>query len=192
MVEDVQKQQDTIIELLLATKREGMDKLVLELLTPDFFIAPASIRFHGSYVGGLAKHSFDVCQMVLRYNGELKLGIAEETITVSTLLHDVCKIGAYVKRDVPIGDAKPSWYWNRAQPKGHALLSLVRVAEHIALTELEVLMIRYHMGVYGLNELDHKGEYPLRGGGLAYAWHHHPIVKVMYFCDELITLGEKP
>ena len=64
-------------------------------------------------------------------------------------------------------------------------------------------MIRYHMGVYGLNEFDERsGEYPLRGDqsktseqrrgqSLANAWHHYPIVKLMYFCDELATLSEK-
>jgi hypothetical protein len=69
---------------------------------------------------------------------------------------------------------------------------VARVKQFINISELEEKMILYHMGVYGLHEFEEgKGEYPLRGGGLANAWYHHPAVKVMYFCDELATLGEK-
>lgn len=71
-------------------------------------------------------------------------------------------------------------------------MSVARVKQFINISELEEKMILYHMGVYGLHEFEEgKGEYPLRGGGLANAWYHHPAVKVMYFCDELATLGEK-
>jgi len=117
-------------------------------------------------------------------------------------------MGAY------IGTEKP-YKWNKQQPKGHALLSIERIKKHIELTELEELMIKYHMGVYGLNEFYDEddwqtGEYPLRGDhtndkemskeeskkarygkSMANAWYHNPIVKVMYFCDELATLEEK-
>lgn len=173
-----------------------MDKLVEYLKASDFFIAPASMRYHGCYVGGLAKHSFDVERMVQGYNILFKLETAKESIIIAGLLHDLCKVGAYIKKNVPVlpvGDKKPNWYWNKVQPKGHALLSLVRIAEYITLSETEVWMVQYHMGVYGLMEFDPmKGEYTLRNKAMAYAWHHKPIVKVMYFCDELVTLGEKP
>ena len=79
-------------------------------------------------------------------------------------------------------------------------------------------MIKFHMGVYGLNESYEEGswaskanaEYPLRsdhskdeeltkeesqkaryGKSLFNAWYHNPIVKIMYFCDEVATLEEK-
>ena len=79
-------------------------------------------------------------------------------------------------------------------------------------------MIRYHMGIYGLNELYEPdswefkagAEYPLRGDhskdesmskeesqkarygkSLRNAWYHNPICKLMYFCDEIATLEEK-
>ena len=43
-------------------KREGADKLLEYLMSTqsDFFIAPASTRFHGSYEGGLLEHSLNV------------------------------------------------------------------------------------------------------------------------------------
>jgi hypothetical protein len=73
--------------------------------------------------------------------------------------------------------------------------------------DIEELMIKYHMGVYGLNEFYAEddwqtGEYPIRGDkslskeerrgkSLANAWYHNPICKLMYFCDEIATLEEK-
>ena len=43
-------------------KREGADKLLEYLLSSgsDFFSAPASTRYHGSYAGGLVEHSLNV------------------------------------------------------------------------------------------------------------------------------------
>jgi len=112
-------------------------------------------------------------------------------VVIAALLHDVCKVGAYVQRS-EVGGQRSEYRWNREHPKGHARLSIEILKRMIRLTEIEELMIRFHMGVYALNEFEPgKGEYPLRGGGLANAWYHHPIVKLMYFADELATLGEK-
>ncbi len=181
------EERKTIIIDLLPIEREGMIKLVEWLSASDFFTAPASTRFHGVGVGGLARHSLNVYKKLYQYNEELKLETPADSMIVACLLHDVCKIGAYKESST----ARSGYCWNKAQPKGHAMLSLVRIAEYIKLTELEVKMIQYHMGLYGLNEFDpSKGEYSLRKGGLANAWYHYPIVKVMYFCDELVSLGE--
>lgn len=178
--------QDRIIELLRNTKRDGIEKIIAYLTESDFFSAPASTRFHGCYEGGLADHSLGVYYLLSTYNVELKLEVNADEIIIATLLHDVCKIGAYIPK------VAGGYKWNRNQPKGHALLSLLRIAAcDFVLTDLEEMMIKYHMGVYGLTEFEPgKGEYPLRGGAMANAWYHHPIVKMMYFCDEITMLRE--
>jgi len=208
-----------IKELLASTERQGIESLIEYLEDEGFFEAPASTKFHGSYKGGLAVHSFGVYKKLNELNSKLKLGEAsgngqkpldlkQENIIIAALLHDVCKVGAYV------GDQAP-YKWNRSQPKGHALLSIERVKKFIELTEIEEMMIKYHMGVYGLNEFYKEGdwqsgEFPLRGDhincegmskeesqktrygkSLANAWYHNPICKLMYFADELATLEEK-
>lgn len=208
-----------IIEALQSTNRAGMDKLIKWLETNGFFTCPASTRFHGAYKGGLANHSWNVYRLLSDYVEQFKLDTAAsagqkplkiepENISIVGLLHDICKVGAY------IGDKAP-YKWNKQQPKGHATLSLTRIKQFIKLTELEEMMIKYHMGPYGLNEFYdendwQQGEYPLRGDhsqdenmtkeesqkarygqSLANAWFHNPIVKVMYICDELATLQEK-
>jgi len=212
--------EEKIRALLESTHREGINCLIGYLVQEGFFTAPASTKFHGCYLGGLANHSFRVYELLLNTkpnilkldaitnSGQKPLPIQPANIIIAALLHDVCKVGAY------IGDEKPYKY-NKATPKGHALLSIERIKKHIELTELEELMIKYHMGVYGLNEFYEEGswqtgEYPLRGDhskdegmtkeesqkarygkSMANAWYHNPIVKVMYFCDELATLEEK-
>ena len=170
-----------IKETLMATKRPGINELIDYLKGSDFFCAPASVRFHGCYDGGLADHSWDVYARTLKANRQFKLGVEEDSIVIATLSHDLCKIGAYIPKE----EGKVNYYWNKQQPKGHALLSLKRVMEFISLVEVEEKMIKYHMGPYQLVEFDQKkGEYTLRGGVLANAWYHHPICKIMYFCDE--------
>ncbi len=182
---NIKQNQLRIENLLRSTKRDGIENLLVYLMNEGFYTSPGSTRFHGCYGGGLVVHSIGVYELLDSFAGLLQLECPADSLIIAPLLHDLCKMGAY------LGDRKPYTY-NRANPKGHATLSIERISRFIKLTELEEKMIRFHMGVYGLKEFDDKmGEYPLRGGGMANAWHHHPIVKVMYFCDELATLEEK-
>ena len=216
--------KEQIIELLRSTEREGIESVIKYLEDEGFFESPASTKFRGCYPGGLAKHSLNVyeklnlltppniCKPIS--SGQKPLPGDSNTIKIASLLHDVCKIGAYIATP----DDKNPYKWNKGQPKGHALLSIECIKKHIKLTELEELMIKYHMGIYGLEEFyeedswEYKtnAEYPIRGDhsndqgmtkeesqklrygkSMRNAWYHNPIVKVMYFCDELATLEEK-
>lgn len=199
--------KDTIIALLRSTDRPGIEGMIAWLEKEGFFTSPASTKFHGCYAGGLAEHCLRVCQLLNTFQIEFHLEVATQpgqqplpcassNIIIAALLHDVCKVGAY------LGDSAP-YKWNRNQPPGHARLSIERIREHISLLRIEELMIKFHMGVYGLNEYEERsGEYPLRGdeskskeerygGSLANAWYHNPITKLMYFCDELATFEQK-
>ncbi len=215
--------QERIIKLLRETKREGIEDLITYLIQESFFKAPASTKFHGAYEGGLAKHSLGVHDMFIKILPRTIFDITspgqkpllptniEATIAIVCLLHDTNKIGQY------LGTEKP-YKWNKNNPKGHATLSIDRIKKFIKLELLEEMMIRYHMGVYGLNEFYEKdsweyksnAEYPLRGDhskdermskeesqaarygkSLRNAWYHNPICKIMYFADELAALEEK-
>ncbi len=190
--------QERIRALLESTNREGMTYLVGYLMQEGFFEEIASARGHRSHKGGLAEHSLRVWELLSNYACDLKLSTAitagqkplpfgDDSMIIAALLHDVCKVGAYVRTKADDG-----WTNNRNKEKGHALLSIARIKKHIELTEIEEMMIKYHMGVYGLVEFDEKsGEYELRNKQMANAWYHNPIVKIMYFCDEIATLKEK-
>lgn len=178
-----------IVDLLMSTERGNIDNLIGWMVENGFFESPASTKYHGCYSGGLAKHSLHVYEMLRDMDKALKLQTPIETIIIASLLHDLCKVGAY------IGTSKP-YAWNRNHPKEHASLSIKIAKMFIELTDLEEKMILYHMGVYGLVEFQNpgqesRGEYTLRNKGMANAWYHHPVVKLMYFCDELATLKEK-
>ena len=148
-----------------------MERLVKYLNDEGFFTSPASTRFHGCYAGGLAQHSWDVYERVLEYHmrlnlppapGQKPLPLNKDNIAVAALLHDVCKIGAYI----PTPSGKNPYKWNRSQPKGHATLSIKRITKIIELEPIEEMMIKFHMGVYGLNEFYAEddwrtGDYPI-------------------------------
>ena len=48
-----QEEMKEFEELLLWTGREGMDNLITYIRASDFYTAPASTKFHGSFMGGL-------------------------------------------------------------------------------------------------------------------------------------------
>lgn len=207
MNETMHNTKITIKQLLGSTKRPGIDSLMRDLLeVGGFFESPASTKYHSARLGGLAEHSLNVYILLNETDydpiviqstagpGAITLPICRNNIIIATLLHDVCKIGAYIGNSAP-------YKWNRAQPKGHALLSLVRITKYIELEPIEEMMVKFHMGPYGLFAFEPgKGEYPLRGDkskskeerygkSLANAWYHNPIVKLMYICDELDNMS---
>ena len=192
--------RETIGTLLVSTGRENITKLLGYLECEGFFESPASTKYHRSHPGGLAEHSLGVYQLLEIYSpgfinkaagpGAITLPVVKDNLIIAALLHDICKMGAYIGNTAP-------YKWNRAQPKGHALLSLVRIAKYIKMAPIEEMMIKFHMGTYGTFEFDsYASEYPIRGDkslskeerygkSLGNAWYHNPIVKCMYFCDEL-------
>ena len=80
--------------------RQGIDELVRYLENSDFFDAPASTKFHGSYEGGLVQHSIDVYnalhdELAFIYGDNYLQVYSEETIAIVSLFHDLCKVGRY-------------------------------------------------------------------------------------------------
>lgn len=214
--------KERIIRLLLNAERQNMPELIEWLEQQGFFESPASTRFHGAYRGGLAQHSLRVFEIMARFHSEYRwldsaIAVGQkpyettaDNLIIAPLLHDVCKVGAY------LGDEAP-YQWNKATPRGHAELSIQRITKFIALDPIERLMIKFHMGPYGAYEFYEYGswdskanaEYWLRshkkkgarkpetkeererdkaaryGKSLRNAYYHNPICKFMYFADEM-------
>lgn len=144
-------------------KREGADKL-LEYLTSsscDFFEAPASTRFHGSYQGGLVEHSLNVYDCLKDYlerprTKELyNMNYSEESIAIAALLHDLCKANCYtvgtrnVKDDNGVWQKVPVYNFDDPLPYGHGEKSVYIISGYMKLTREEAFAIRYHMGFSG-------------------------------------------
>lgn len=76
--------------------RDGIDELLDWLNKSDFFVAPASTRFHGSYKGGLLEHSLNVYEQFQRLRESFpEVECSDETATIITLFHDLCKANMY-------------------------------------------------------------------------------------------------
>ena len=144
-------------DLLLSTKREGIDKLLEFIRKSDFYKAPASTRFHSCHEGGLLEHSLNVykCLKEKRSNiiwKEPLEKIPEESLIVSALLHDLCKTYFYVvdyrnkKNDAGVWEKVPYYTVDDKIPYGHGEKSVMMIEEYIKLTPTERYAIRWHMG----------------------------------------------
>ena len=92
-IEDMWKEYS---ELLLSTRRQGIKQLVEWLNNSDFKVAPASTRYHSAYEGGLLEHSLNVYYELIRQQDLIRLlNIPQDTLIITALLHDICKVNYY-------------------------------------------------------------------------------------------------
>ena len=87
--------KDKIKELLNKVNRTGMKELMEFLEKSDYYEAPASTKYHGAYKSGLAEHSYKVYEILKEKIESHKLEVSEDTLIISTLLHDICKVNFY-------------------------------------------------------------------------------------------------
>lgn len=144
-------------------KRPGSDKLLAWLCSDssDFFTAPSSTRYHGSYEGGLVEHSLNVYECLKDYLSRPRtkelygMDYSEETIAVAALLHDLCKVNFYAVDYRNAKNAQGVWekvpyYTVRDQlPYGHGEKSVYIISGFMRLTREEAFAIRFHMGFSG-------------------------------------------
>jgi hypothetical protein len=162
-------------------RREGSEALLKFLMSEssDFFIAPASTRYHGAEIGGLCRHSLNVyeclCDILSRRRMKEVYGIrySDESIAVAALLHDVCKVNFYrmdsrnVKKN-GVWETVPYFTIDDQLPYGHGEKSVYIVSGYMKLTRDEAFAIRYHMGFSGTEDNSQVGR-ALEMFPLAYA-----------------------
>lgn len=160
------------IQLLKSVDRPGIDALIDYLQNSDFFEAPASTIYHGSYAGGLLEHSLNVYNMLQWYVANLQDSdfelpkISEESIIVVALLHDLCKVNCYHESTRNVKNEQtgkwekvPCYKREPLLPMGHGGKSVFIIQQFIKLTPEEAQAIYWHMGAYDtspyntLNEL---------------------------------------
>ena len=134
-------------------KRPGISELLKWLETSDFFTAPASTKYHGSYEGGLCEHSLNVAKTLRLLCGNSDMqNVPLETIYIIALFHDLCKVNFYKKskRNVKTEDGwveKDYWEVEEKLPCGeHADKSIILLQQYIKLLPEEIMAIRAHMG----------------------------------------------
>ncbi|MBQ7591255.1 MAG: HD domain-containing protein [Clostridia bacterium] len=142
--------------------REGADKLLEWLCSEqsDFFLAPASTRYHGAENGGLCRHSLNVYECLVdilarkRVKEVYNISYSEESVAVAALLHDICKVNFYTydTRNVKkngVWESVPYYAIDDRLPYGHGEKSVYIVSGFMKLTRDEAFAIRYHMGFSG-------------------------------------------
>ena len=174
--------KEKFLEILKQVKREGIEELIQFLEKSDFFIAPASTRFHGDHEGGLVEHSIKVYEILKHKvkNCIMDIAIPEESIIIIGLLHDICKTNFYkvdfrnAKNALGVWEKVPYYTVEDTIPFGHGEKSVMMLTEYIKLTNEEKYAIRWHMGFSEPKELY---------GTLGEAYKKYPIALLLNEAD---------
>lgn len=169
-----------IIGALRSTNRKGIDNLIKYMEDNGFFEAPCSTQYHLCKEGGLAEHSLNVFEKMLGMNGLFDYQEELDSVIITSLLHDLGKIGQYGKQNyVPnmlkgrATKANPNTEPKQSESKpyksnpdlmyvDHEVRSVVIAQQFIELTEEEQQAILWHNGLYGTFKYQIQGkEFPL-------------------------------
>lgn len=188
---DLERQEkvEQFKKLLLSTGRDGVNKLLDFIVKSDFFTAPASTKFHGSYEGGLLEHSLNVYNRLeekmttdpIWIQVAEKKGYTEENYIISALLHDLCKTYYYTTEMRNKKDETGKWIQvpfytvEDKIPLGHGVKSVFMVEEYIKLKPCERYAVRWHMGPYDVTPGEHYT--------LGNAMELHPLVLALHEAD---------
>lgn len=187
--------KDRFEQLLSSVQREGIDKLLEFIRKSDFYTAPASTKHHGAYEGGLLEHSLNVFDCLVKKFTENSVwvetlfNIDMDTITIVSLLHDICKTYYYTVDYRNTKDENGQWIKvpfytvDDRIPYGHGDKSVMMIEEYIKLKPVERYAIRWHMGPY-------EGE--KMWGTLSLAMQKYPLILALHEADmEATYLIEK-
>lgn len=175
--------------------RKGADECLKWLESTDFFVAPASTRYHGAMPGGLAQHSITVCEALNSLlttfdpwgcpwddNGRVTQIFGSAVLVA--LLHDVCKANYYKETTRRAKDENGKWQDVRsycvddALPLGHGEKSLYLVSKYFDLTDEEAAAIRWHMGAF----CDHD-----RYKEMSQAFDKYPLALLLHQADMIAS-----
>lgn len=164
-------------------ERPGIFDLLDWLEESDFYTAPASTRFHGSYPGGLLEHSLNVYDELKRLLAVYpEIEVSEESIVITTLFHDLCKVNFYASEKRNRKNESGQWESYDAytiQEKfcfgGHGSKSLYLVQHFMRLKPFEAVAINCHMGSWDGNQ------------DVAKAYEKFPLAWLLHVADESAT-----
>ncbi len=180
--------KERFISLLKEINRNGIDELIAFLYQDtDFFVAPASAYHHGNYMGGLVDHSLAVYDNLVKIVNVFGLSdrYSDETVLVTSLLHDLCKANFY-RKVLRNRKNEKTGQWEKVEiyeindqfPIGHGEKSVILLGRYLALTDEEMLAIRWHMGGFDDAARAYTG-----GQSLSKAMKTSPLVAALHMAD---------
>lgn len=208
---EIQENKERFITLLRSIKRENADieGLIKKLESSDFFTAPASTQYHGSFKGGLCKHSLNVYAQLKKLvsieypkfiaeERELKevdnysCPISEDSIIITALLHDLSKMNFYEISLRNVKDEKGSWVQvpfikvrdskDRFIYSTHGANSEYMIQAFIPLKLEESVAIINHMGMS--DNSDHNQE-------LSVIYNRYTLALLLHSADMLATFFDE-
>lgn len=205
--EYIESNKNTFIELLNKVTRKGanIEGLISKLENSDFFIAPASTKWHNAVKGGLADHSLNVYYNLksLVKNKHLEEQISEESIIICGLLHDLSKMNFYEPsiRNVKVYSDSGSKYDNlgrfdwvaeetyqtvnekkRFQYGNHEENSEFMIRCFIPLTLEESIAILHHHGGKGFDSTQQN---------ISYITSVNPLLALLHAADYISTFVDE-
>ena len=179
--------EDFIEMLRYYIQRPGIENIIRWLESTDFFMAPASTKYHGAYPGGLVQHSINVFMRLIGKCVDVQEGTKVETIAIVALLHDVCKTNSYKPKEIEQerGQQVIRYEYDNKLPIGHGEKSVILIQRHMRLTDEEITAISWHMGAFDTR---------VKGGSkeLSQVWERYPLAFLLHIADmEATWLDER-
>lgn len=157
-------------EARTAIHRPGLEDLLNWLSNTDFYQAPCSGRYHGSYSGALCEHSLNVYEqfwnIAPRYGYDATNPTLLEESAIVCLFHDLCKVNFYEPYTRNVKNPNTG-IWEQVEgyrAKGsttlasHGACSCYRVIQFMRMTESEFAAILHHMGAWDKSQYSNPGE----------------------------------
>jgi hypothetical protein len=173
--------------------RNGVQELVNYLENDtDFFTAPSSCSYHGNFIEGLLQHSVNVLEFaLLNFNMLVKkkpeYEHLRESLIISAIFHDVCKTNQYKITEKWTKDGNNKWQSYQGYevddklPLPHGPKSVFLISKFIKLTDIEAIIISWHMGQTDIVQPDTISKYAYNKAL------ENPIVKLLIASDLLAT-----
>ncbi len=169
--------KNTILEMLdfIVQDKNELSEFKKWMDCHDYWISPASARYHGNVKGGLAGHSLLVAKQALAYSkimaenfmeskNAAKFTFTAEDIVVSAIAHDFCKAGSYSTESRKTKDYMGNWtyetYYKVKQDMrnlGHGNESVLLLLESMPslIKKRHVIeAISRHMGFSDLSDME--------------------------------------
>jgi hypothetical protein len=177
--------QTKFVNMLASTGRKGMSEFIMYLTSEtDFFTAPASSNNHGAYKSGLLEHSLIVHENLVKIIQLFNLEVDPNTIIITSLLHDLCKVNFYkadtknVKNENGQWEKVPYFSIDDETPLGHGEKSALILQRYILLTMEELMAIRWHMAGFDDAAKSYAGLLSLNN-----AMNKYPLVAALHMAD---------
>ena len=174
-----------VLKLLKGIDRPGIKNLIDFMQSSTYFIDPASANNHSNFPGGLCVHSYSDLEVAYKLRKAFDLDLSDDSLIITALTHDFCKIGTYEILEKNRMNVFGSWekvkyYANKKTPGGlaHGEKSARMVSKIIELTDAEYEAISNHMALWS---------YGVDRYALGQCYEENPLALILAMADQYST-----